>query len=229
MITDVIAVLSIEDEPRLSQLLQTTLGAHGYRVFSAVTAEEGLQVLARESVDLILLDLGLPDRDGIELIPELRKLSTAQIIVVSARTQELEKIAALDAGAEDYLTKPFSVGELLARLRVLLRRRQQDDAPALYRTGELSIDLGSRKVSLGDEPVHLTPTEFKLLAVLAAEGGRVVTHAQVMKEVWGQHHQDDTHYLRIYMRQLRHKLEKDPAEPRYLLTEPGLGYRLSSD
>lgn len=229
MSTDAISVLSIEDEPRLSQMLQTTLSAHGYKVFAAMNAAEGLELLAKESVDLILLDLGLPDRDGIELIPELRQLSTAQIIVVSARTQELEKIAALDAGAEDYLTKPFSVGELLARLRVLLRRKQTDDVPSVLKVGDLAIDVPNRKVSIGDEVIRLTPTEFKLLAVLAAEGGRVVTHSQVMKEVWGKHHEDDTHYLRIYMRQLRHKLEKDPAEPRYLLTEPGLGYRLASE
>ncbi len=229
MSPEAISVLSVEDEPRLSQLLQTTLHAHGYRVLAAGTAAEALALLRRDSVDLILLDLGLPDRDGIALIPELRQLSTAQIIVVSARTQEMEKIAALDAGAEDYLTKPFSVGELMARLRVLLRRRQVDETPASYQVGGLSIDLASRKVSLNEAAVHLTPTEFKLLAVLAADVGRVVTHAQIMKEVWGQHHEDDTHYLRIYMRQLRHKLEPNPAEPRYLLTEPGLGYRLAAE
>lgn len=228
MSSDLIRVLSIEDEPRLSQMLQTTLNAHGYSVLTAATAAAGLQMVERETVDLILLDLGLPDRDGVELIPELRQRSEAQIIVVSARTQEMEKIAALDAGAEDYLTKPFSVGELMARLRVLLRRRQ-DAAVTLYQNEALSIDLGNRRVSLDDEVVHLTPTEFKLLAVLAAQAGRVVTHAHIMKEVWGRHHEDDTHYLRIYMRQLRHKLEKDPTEPRYLLTEPGVGYRLSAE
>jgi len=224
---EAITVLSIEDEPRLSQLLQTTLSAHGYRVLTAATGAAGLQLAGRELVDLILLDLGLPDCDGVELIPELRARSEAQIIVVSARTQEMEKIAALDAGAEDYLTKPFSVGELMARLRVLLRRRQ--DLATQYQLDALSIDLGNRRVTLAGEVVHLTPTEFKLLGVLAAQGGKVVTHAQIMKEVWGRHHEDDTHYLRIYMRQLRHKLEKDPAEPRYLLTEPGVGYRLASE
>ena len=227
MSPEAITVLSIEDEPRLSQLLQTTLSAHGYRVLTAATGAAGLQLAGRELVDLILLDLGLPDCDGVELIPELRARSEAQIIVVSARTQEMEKIAALDAGAEDYLTKPFSVGELMARLRVLLRRRQ--DLATQYQLDALSIDLGNRRVTLAGEVVHLTPTEFKLLGVLAAQGGKVVTHAQIMKEVWGRHHEDDTHYLRIYMRQLRHKLEKDPAEPRYLLTEPGVGYRLASE
>jgi len=224
---EAITVLSIEDEPRLSQLLQTTLSAHGYRVLTAATGVAGLQLAGREMIDLILLDLGLPDRDGVELIPELRARSDAQIIVVSARTQEMEKIAALDAGAEDYLTKPFSVGELMARLRVLLRRRQ--DMATQYQLDALSIDLGNRRVTVAGEIVHLTPTEFKLLGVLAAQGGKVVTHAQIMNEVWGRHHEDDTHYLRIYMRQLRHKLEKDPAEPRYLLTEPGVGYRLASE
>lgn len=228
MSVDLVTVLSIEDEPRLSQLLQTTLSAHGYRVLTASSGVAGLQLAGRERIDLILLDLGLPDRDGIELIPELRERTEAQIIVVSARTQEMEKIAALDAGAEDYLTKPFSVGELMARLRVLLRRRQ-DDVVSSYQVDALSIDLANRRITLGGEQVHVTPTEFKLLAVLAAQGGKVVTHAQVMKEVWGRHHEDDTHYLRIYMRQLRHKLEKDPAEPRYLLTEPGVGYRLASE
>ena len=227
MSLDVITVLSIEDEPRLSQLLQTTLNAHGYRVLTAATGAAGLQLAGREMIDLILLDLGLPDRDGVELIPELRARSEAQIIVVSARTQEMEKIAALDAGAEDYLTKPFSVGELMARLRVLLRRRQ--DMATQYQLDALSIDLGNRRVTVAGEVIHLTPTEFKLLSVLAAQGGKVVTHSQIMKEVWGRHHEDDTHYLRIYMRQLRHKLEKDPAEPRFLLTEPGVGYRLASE
>lgn len=227
MSPEAITVLSIEDEPRLSQLLQTTLSAHGYRVLTAATGVAGLQLAGREMIDLILLDLGLPDRDGVELIPELRARSDAQIIVVSARTQEMEKIAALDAGAEDYLTKPFSVGELMARLRVLLRRRQ--DMATQYQLDALSIDLGNRRVTVAGEIVHLTPTEFKLLGVLAAQGGKVVTHAQIMNEVWGRHHEDDTHYLRIYMRQLRHKLEKDPAEPRYLLTEPGVGYRLASE
>jgi two-component system KDP operon response regulator KdpE len=225
---DAVTVLSIEDEPRLSQLLQTTLGAHGYRVLTASTGGAGLQLAGRETIDLILLDLGLPDRDGIELIPELRERTAAPIIVVSARTQEMEKIAALDAGAEDYLTKPFSVGELMARLRVLLRRRQDNLATA-YHVDGLDIDLGNRRVTLNEELVHLTPTEFKLLAVLAAQGGKFVTHAQVMKEVWGRHHEDDTHYLRIYMRQLRQKLEKNPAEPRYLLTEPGVGYKLAGE
>lgn len=228
MTPELTTVLSIEDEPRLSQLLQTTLSAHGYKVLTAASAAAGLQIAGRERVDLILLDLGLPDRDGIEIIPLLQERSGAPVIVVSARDQEMEKIAALDAGAVDYLTKPFSVGELMARLRVHLRLRQ-DGAATGYAVGGLHIDISNRRIVLDNETVHVTPTEFKLLAVLAGQGGKVVTHAQIMKEVWGRHHEDDTHYLRIYMRQLRQKLEQDPTEPRYLLTEPGVGYKLAGE
>lgn len=223
-------VLVIEDEPNLVRMLVTTLTAQGYTVSSAQRVDEALSRVAVDNPALILLDLGLPDGDGLALLPRLKALSTAQVIIVSARSQESEKIAALDAGAEDYLTKPFSVAELLARLRVA-ERRQRDQEPVSphYVVGELVIDLQQRTVTLAGEAVKLTPKEFQLLALLAQSGGRVVTHAQLLKAIWGRHHQEDTHYLRIYLRQLRQKLERDPAEPRYLLTEPGVGYRLAAD
>lgn len=223
-------VLVIEDEPNLVRMLVTTLSAQGYSVSSAQRVDEALSRVAVDNPALILLDLGLPDGDGLALLPELKRRSSAQVIIVSARSQESEKIAALDAGAEDYLTKPFSVAELLARIRVA-ERRQRDQEPVnpCYVVGDLVIDLQQRSVELAGSPVKLTPKEFQLLALLAQSGGRVVTHAQLLKAIWGRHHQDDTHYLRIYLRQLRQKLERDPTEPRYLLTEPGVGYRLAAD
>lgn len=220
-------ILVIEDEPSLSRMLATTLSAQGYVVTTAMRADEALARVAVDDPALILLDLGLPDRDGLSLLPLLKARCQAQVIIVSARAQESEKIAALDAGAEDYLTKPFSVAELLARLRVAQRRRQEA-APVMQRHvfGELEIDLEQRQVMLAGAAIRLTPKEYQLLAILAQAGGRVVTHAQLLQAIWGRHHSDDTHYLRIYLRQLRQKLERDPAEPRYLLTEPGVGYRL---
>lgn len=223
-------ILIIEDEPSLSRLLATTLGAEGYRVTTAMRADEALARVAVDAPALILLDLGLPDMDGLRLLPELKARCDAQVIIVSARAQESEKIAALDAGAEDYLTKPFGVAELLARLRVAGRRRQDSQPVAsMHEVGGLRVDLAQRQVHLEGEPVRLTPKEYQLLAILAQSGGRVVTHAQLLQAIWGRHHSDDTHYLRIYLRQLRQKIERDPGEPRYLLTEPGVGYRLASE
>lgn len=223
-------ILIIEDEPSLSRMLATTLSAQGYVVTTAMRADEALARVAVDDPALILLDLGLPDRDGLSLLPLLKARCQAQVIIVSARSQESEKIAALDAGAEDYLTKPFSVAELLARLRVAQRRRQES-TPVAHRhvVGELAVDLEQRQVTLAGEAVKLTPKEYQLLAILAQAGGRVVTHAQLLQAIWGRHHSDDTHYLRIYLRQLRQKLERDPAEPRYLVTEPGVGYRLGGE
>ncbi len=220
-------ILIIEDEPSLSRLLATTLSAQGYVVTTAMRADEALARVAVDDPALILLDLGLPDRDGLSLLPLLKERCQAQVIIVSARSQESEKIAALDAGAEDYLTKPFSVAELLARLRVAQRRRQEAVPVAQrYVVGDLEVDLEQRQVVLAGEVIKLTPKEYQLLAILAQSGGRVVTHAQLLQAIWGRHHSDDTHYLRIYLRQLRQKLERDPGEPRYLITEPGVGYRL---
>lgn len=223
-------ILIVEDEPSLSRLLATTLSAQGYVVTTAMRADEALARVALDDPALILLDLGLPDCDGLTLLPLLKARCQAQVIIVSARSQESEKIAALDAGAEDYLTKPFSVAELLARLRVAQRRRlESTPVSQRYRVGELDIDLEQRQVMLAGESLKLTPKEFQLLAILAQSGGRVVTHAQLLQAIWGRHHSDDTHYLRIYLRQLRQKIESDPGEPRYLLTEPGVGYRLAGE
>lgn len=221
-------ILIIEDDPSLSRFLSTTLAAQGYAVTTAMRADEALARVALDDPALILLDLGLPDGDGLMLLPELKARCDAQILVVSARVQESDKISALDAGAEDYLTKPFSVAELLARLRVAQRRRLEAMPVAQqYAVGELRVDLEKHQVWLANEALKLTPKEFQLLAILAQSRGRVVTHAQLLQAIWGRHHSDDTHYLRIYLRQLRQKIEPDPGEPRYLLTEPGVGYRLA--
>jgi len=223
-------VLIVEDELNLSRMLSTTLTAEGYVVTTALRADEALARVALDDPLLILLDLGLPDMDGLTLLPLLKARCAAQVIIVSARSQESEKIAALDAGAEDYLTKPFSVAELLARLRVA-QRRQRDAQPISqrYAVADLVVDLEKHEVWLAAELLKLTPKEYKLLAVLAQSAGRVVTHSQLLQAIWGRHHSDDTHYLRIYLRQLRQKIERDPAEPRYLLTEPGVGYRLAGE
>lgn len=221
-------ILIIEDDPSLSRFLSTTLAAQGYAVTTAMRADEALARVALDDPALILLDLGLPDGDGLALLPELKSRCDAQVVVVSARSQECEKISALDAGAEDYLTKPFSVAELLARLRVAQRRRLESTPVAQqYAVGALRVDLDKHQVWLADEALKLTPKEFQLLAILAQSRGRVVTHAQLLQAIWGRHHSDDTHYLRIYLRQLRQKIEPNPSEPRYLLTEPGVGYRLA--
>jgi two-component system KDP operon response regulator KdpE len=223
-------ILVIEDEPSLVRLLSTALSAQGYVVTTAMSGAEALARVAVDDPALILLDLGLPDIDGLQLLPQLKSRCAAQVIVVSARSREEEKIAALDAGAEDYLTKPFGVAELLARLRVAQRRRQESTPISQqYAVAELFIDLAQRQVTLAGEPVKLTPKEFQMLAILAQSAGRVVTHAQLLQAVWGRHHSDDTHYLRIYLRQLRQKIEDTPGEPRYLLTEPGVGYRLAAE
>lgn len=223
-------VLIVEDEQNLSRMLSTTLTAEGYVVTTALRADEALARVALDDPLLILLDLGLPDMDGLSLLPLLKERCAAQIIIVSARSHESEKIAALDAGAEDYLTKPFSVAELLARLRVA-QRRQRDSQPISqrYEVADLVLDLDKHEVWLAGELIKLTPKEYKLLAVLAQSAGRVVTHSQLLQAIWGRHHSNDTHYLRIYLRQLRQKIERDPAEPRYLLTEPGVGYRLAGE
>jgi len=221
-------ILIIEDDPSLSRFLSTTLTAQGYAVTTAMRADEALARVALDDPALILLDLGLPDGDGLALLPELKARCDAQVVVVSARSQESDKISALDAGAEDYLTKPFSVAELLARLRVAQRRRLEAiPVTQQYAVGALRVDLEKHQVWLAEEALKLTPKEFQLLAILAQSRGRVVTHAQLLQAIWGRHHSDDTHYLRIYLRQLRQKIEPNPSEPRYLLTEPGVGYRLA--
>jgi two-component system KDP operon response regulator KdpE len=224
-------ILLIEDEPQMRRFLRTALESHDYRVVEAPTAREGTAHAAGRSPDAILLDLGLPDADGVELTRRLREWADMPIIVISARGREQDKIAALDAGADDYLTKPFGVGELLARLRVALRHAARGSGPpdATFELGDLRVDLGARQVFRRGTEVRLTPTEYKLLATLVRDAGKVLTHRQLLKEVWGPNSIEHTHYLRVYMTQLRHKLEDDPTQPRYFRTEPGVGYRLMID
>ena len=220
--------LLIEDEPHIRRFVRAALEEEGWHVHEADTVRRGLSDAGTRSPDLIVLDLGLPDGDGIDFIADIRKWSTVPVIVLSARAGEADKIAALDAGADDYLTKPFSVGELQARVRATLRRQRQPDLAngGLVQFGDVSVDLKDRRVLKAGLGVHLTPTEFRLLAVLVGSAGRVLTNPQLLRSVWGPSHTDDGHYLRIYMGHLRHKLEDDPAQPRYLLTETGVGYRL---
>jgi two-component system KDP operon response regulator KdpE len=222
------SVLLIEDEPQMRRFLRAALGGTEYDLVEASTAREGLAQAAGRNPDLILLDLGLPDADGIDVARQIREWSRTPIIVLSARGQERDKIAALDAGADDYLTKPFGVGELLARMRVALRHAQtpEGDGQPVFEGGGIRVDLARRQVFRGEEEVHLTPLEYKLLACLVRHAGMVLTHRQLLKEVWGINAITQTHYLRVYMTQLRHKLEADPTQPRLLLTEPGVGYRL---
>jgi two-component system KDP operon response regulator KdpE len=227
-------VLLVEDEPQMIRFLRASLTSHGYRLVECLTGSDGLEQAAARSPDIILLDLGLPDMDGLTVTRTLREWTRTPIVVLSARGQEQDKIDALDAGADDYLTKPFGLGELLARLRVAQRHTISaagSHAPgeAVFTTGALRTDLGKRQVFVGDQEVHLTPTEYKLLTTLIQSAGKVVTHRHLLKEVWGPPYADRTQYLRVYMGQLRHKLERDPARPEYLVTEPGIGYRLKVD
>lgn len=223
-------VLVVEDDREIRTYMQSALAVEGFDVLTAVSLSEACAILRYDSPDLVLLDLGLPDGDGADLVHELRQRSNLPVIVVSARDQEAQKIRLLDAGADDYLTKPFSIGELLARLRVALRHRGTALEPAvtLHELDDLRIDLAARMVLRDGEPVHLTPTEFKLLARLVRSAGRVVTHRQLLADVWGEAFSGHTHYLRLYMGQLRAKIERDPAEPRHLLTDVGVGYRLAA-
>jgi two-component system, OmpR family, KDP operon response regulator KdpE len=224
-------VLVVEDEPQMRRFLRATLPAHGYRLAEAETGAQALVEAATRAPDLVLLDLGLPDMDGVEVTRRLREWSSVPVVVLSARGQEGDKVQALDAGADDYLTKPFGIDELLARMRVALRHaaRTTDGGQAVFRAGSLKVDLAARRVFNDDTEVRLTRTEYNLLAVLVKHAGKVLTHRFLLKEVWGPGAVDQHHYLRVYMGQLRHKLEKDPARPRYLLTETGVGYRLAAD
>ena len=222
-------ILVVEDEPEIRRFLRSSLGAEGYRVVEADTAKRGSIGAATHKADLAIIDLGLPDFDGREVIRRIREWSGMPIVVLSARTQERSKIDALDAGADDYITKPFGVGELLARVRAALRHAARAPDGTTLSLGGVSVDLEKRRVSRGAEEIRLTPIEFRLLACLARHIGRVVTHRQLLTEVWGPSHAEQTHYLRIYLKQLRDKLEVDPVQPRYLLTETGVGYRLVAD
>ena len=219
-------VLVIEDEPQMRRFLRTSLRGQGYQVIEAATAREGLRHAAGYNPDLILLDLGLPDGDGLAVAKVLRTQRRTPIIVLSARGRDEDKVAALDLGADDYLTKPFGLGELLARMRVARRHAHPESAATpIIEAGDLKIDLDKRTVRREDAEVHLTPTEYRLLAALATQAGRVLTHKQLLEEVWGPSYAGQTHYLRVYMAQLRHKLEADPARPELLITEPAVGYR----
>lgn len=221
--------LIIEDEPHMRRFLRATLRGNAFQVVEAGSAREGLAQAAGRNPEVILLDLGLPDRDGREVTRELRRTTRAPIIILSARGQENEKVTLLDLGADDYLTKPFGAAELLARIRVALRHAAlppEGMPEPIYLAGEVSVDVVRRQVFRGREEVHLTPTEYKLLLTLVRHAGRVLTHRQLLHEVWGANYVEQTHYLRVYMAQLRHKLERDPTRPRLLITEPGIGYRL---
>jgi len=224
-------ILVVEDEPQMRKFLRVALTSQGYAVIEAVSGNEGLTFAAMHNPDIVLLDLGLPDLDGLEVARRFREWSAVPIIVVSARGQESDKIAALDLGADDYLTKPFSAGELLARIRVALRHTANlNRAPeTVFRQGFLEVDLVKRQVLVSGAEVHLTPIEYKLLTVLIQYAGRVLTHRQLLKEAWGPNYVEHTQYLRVYMAQLRRKIEPDPARPQLIITEPGVGYRLKTE
>lgn len=225
-------VVLVEDEPQIRRFLRATLTGQGYRLFEATTGAAGIIEVGSRQPDVVIIDLGLPDMDGIEVIRRLREWTAVPIIVLSARGQERDKVTALDAGADDYVSKPFGAGELLARIRVALRHTagaSHEADEAAFKVGELHVDLLRRHVAVGAAEVRLTPIEYKLFTTLIRHAGKVVTHQQLLREVWGPTHTDQAHYVRIYMGHLRHKLEAEPARPRYFLTEPGVGYRLAVD
>jgi len=223
------SILVVEDEPHMRRFLRASLTSNGYRVLEAGTVAEAGLVATSHNPELYLVDLGLPDGDGLDLTKSLRAWTAAPVIVLSARGRELDKVAALDAGADDYLTKPFGVGELLARLRVAIRHREaiakHADEPVIA-VDRLRIDLARREVTVGERAVRLTATEYRLLVLLARNAGRVLTHRQILQEVWGPGHAGETHTVRVHMAELRKKIEENPARPKLLLTEPGVGYRL---
>ncbi len=222
-------ILVVEDEPEIRRFLRSSLGAEGFRVIESPTAQRGAIDAGTHRPDLAIVDLALPDYDGRELIRQIREWSPMPIVVLSARHQEQSKIEALDAGADDYITKPFGVGELLARVRVALRHAARSPVGQVLTLGKARIELDKRRARRDGTEIHLTPIEFRLLGALAKHLGMVVTHRQLLSEVWGPTHIGQTHYLRIYMKQLRDKLEEDPVRPRYLVTETGVGYRLLAD
>ncbi len=221
-------ILVIDDEREIRRMLRVALSTHGYALSEASSGKEGLREATIFHPDLVILDLGLPDLDGMNVIARLREWTQVPVIVLSVREREGDKISALDAGADDYITKPFSMGELLARIRVAIRHfAKTEDEPVLF-FGDLTIDLAQRQVLLKGQEVRLTPTEYEILRYLSLRPGRVVTHGQLLRVVWGPHCQEETHYLRVYVSHLRRKIEADPTRPRYILTEPGVGYRFTS-
>ncbi len=222
-------IVVVEDEPEIRRFLRLALGAEGYRIVESPTGQRGTIDAGTQKADLAIIDLGLPDLDGIEVIRRIREWSSMPIVVLSARAQERAKIEALDAGADDYITKPFGIGELLARVRVAMRHAARSPAGDVLTLSDAKVDLKRRLATRAGKEVRLTPIEFRLLACLAKHLGMVVTHRQLLAEVWGPTHVEHTHYLRVYMKQLREKLEPDPMRPRHLLTETGVGYRLSAE
>ena len=224
--TPKLVALVIDDEIQIRRLLKINLEANGFRVFEAADGQAGLAEAAQRRPDVVLLDLGLPDMDGLTVLKRLREWSSVPVVVLSVRNREEEKIAALDNGADDYLTKPFGSGELLARLRVAQRHAQPSAETAVFKTAFLEVDLVSRTVKANDKPVKLTATEYALLQLFVKHAGKVLTHQQILKEVWGPNYVEQTHYLRVYMAHLREKIEIKPSEPELLITEPGIGYRL---
>ncbi len=223
-------ILVVDDEPQIRRFLRISLSAHGYEVVEAARGAEAVSKTALEKVDLVILDLGLPDIDGHDVIEQIREWSEIPIIVLSVRSADVEKVRALDGGAEDYLTKPFSIAELMARVRAALRKRgtAKTDDP-IFTHGGLTVDLGRRRVTIDGAEIKLSRKEYGILRLLATSPGRVLTHQQILREVWGPNHLEDTHYLRIHVGHLRQKLGDDPAQPRYILTEPGIGYRLMEE
>ena len=220
-----IVALVIDDEPQIRRLLRVTLEANGYQVFDAATGQEGIAQAAQCRPEIILLDLGLPDMEGVEALKRIREWSRVPVVVLSVRDREHDKVAALDAGADDYVTKPFSSGELLARLRTAMRRSQPQSAEAVYRVGKIEIDLAARNVRRNGQEVKLTPTEYSLLRLLTVHAGKVLTHRQLLTEVWGPNAVEQTHYLRVHIAHLREKLEDNASQPKLIITEPGVGYR----
>jgi two-component system, OmpR family, KDP operon response regulator KdpE len=222
-------VLVIDDELQMRRLLRACLEGNGYQVLEAQSGQEGITQAAQHPPDLVLLDLGLPDLEGVTVLKRLREWSRVPVVVLSVRDREEDKISALDNGADDYVTKPFSTGELLARLRVAHRHALPAAESPLFRSGELEMDLTARVVKLKGQPVKLTATEYSLLRLFVQHAGKVLTHRQILKEVWGPNYTEQTHYLRVYIAHLREKLESDPAKPQFILTEPGIGYRFMAE
>jgi two-component system KDP operon response regulator KdpE len=222
-------VLVVDDELQIRRFLRIALEANGYRVYETSNGHEALQEAARLRPDLVILDMGLPDMEGLDVLNRLREWLPTPVIILSVRDSDRDKVAALDAGADDYLTKPFSLEELMARMRVAQRHTQPNLQPTVFTSGNVSIDLAHRKVTKNGELVRLTPTEYALLRQLVQHAGRVLTHKQILKEVWGPEYMEETHYLRVYFAQLRQKLEDDPTRPTLILTEAGVGYRLDTE
>ena len=219
-------ILIIDDETQIRRFLRVTLTGHGYVVKDVGTGQEGLDAVAMFSPDLVILDLGLPDIDGLEVVRQLREWSKVPVIILSVKEQETDKITALDAGADDYVTKPFAMGELLARIRAAMRHVAGDEEQPVLQFKDLSIDLVHRRISIDDNEIKLTLTEYEILRNLAINAGKVMTHSSLLRTVWGPSHEKEVQYLRVYIGQIRRKLERDPSRPRHIITEPGLGYRL---